>query len=833
MSILDTDGRFAPFSKRVRVFDANGADRGRPVTAKWLLRCSVAPLSLLALFASGAVSPGFSQALAQAERKPDSLGPVVVTSPKRKPARSPSAEQGTSAPARAAGRSRVRAATPSPAAVPGAGNAHTPLNGNVVTEVGSRLGLTVRETPASIDVIDKQTIQDRGFHTTTEVAQGAVGVTAGDSPGAPAAFSMRGFTGTQINTLYNGIKIGPSEMTNRITDTANLDRVEILKGPASLLSGEGATGGAVNYVNKTPHTGPITNEAFASFDSFMGYRGGYGSGGSTLINGLDYRFDVSHTNDKSFIDDTYSKLSNVSGQLNYRVSETFKVWGAFDYKQDKDRFYWGTPLVPANAPGIIPTSGIVSGTWSNYYLNGRTGTPNPVTIDARTLTTTYNVLDNHSGANELWLRSGFQWDITNNIQLKSQVYAYGAKRHWFNNEINSFDDSQPGNQVYRERLSVDHDQKLYGNVTDLTINSNVFGMDNRFVTTVAASSLQFNVVQDDYFNSDFVNLVNPDRGLYGPQQTKPFYTHVDNVALAFEDRLKVTSTFSLIGGIRLEEIKLARTAYDVNGVLRTNAGYPFSTTFTPVTGRIGYIWEALPGVNFYSQYATAADPTVANIFNLRPTTPLLLTTSRIYETGIKLLSSDKKTEFTVAAFDIERKNVYVPESGILFDVAGKIASQGFEIAAGVNPIGGLKLWGNAAIVRSRFANFDYIDGNGVPGTYSGNTPPNVPSFVANAGASYRFDTALPFELGASVRHVGDRFNYQDNFVTMNRYTLFDAYAFVDVPKSVFNGVDRTRITFRVKNLTNKLYAQWGDPGYTDQVILGAPRSYEMAASFKW
>ena len=38
---------------------------------------------------------------------------------------------------------------------------------------------------------------------------------------------------------------------------------------------------------------------------------------------------------------------------------------------------------------------------------------------------------------------------------------------------------------------------------------------------------------------------------------------------------------------------------------------------------------------------------------------------------------------------------------------------------------------------------------------------------------------------------------------------------------------------RVKNLTNKLYASWGDPGYTDQIILGAPRSYKVAASFKW
>jgi iron complex outermembrane receptor protein len=358
-------------------------------------------------------------------------------------------------------------------------------------------------------------------------------------------------------------------------------------------------------------------------------------------------------------------------------------------------------------------------------------------------------------------------------------------------------------------------------------------MDNRFVTTVAASSLQFNVVQDDFFNNDFVNLVNPDRGLYGPKQTKPFYTHLDNVALAFEDRLKVTSNFSLIGGIRLEEIKLARTAFDVDGNLRSGDGYPFATKFTPVTGRIGYVWEAVPGLSFYSQYATAADPAVANIFILRPTTPLLLTTARTYETGLKVLSADNKAEFTVSAFDIERDNVYVPESGLLFDLAGKIRSRGFEVAGAIKPFGGLRLWGNAAIVRSRFVNFDFIDGNGNPGSYSGMTPPNVPSFVANAGASYRFDTAWPFELGGSVRHVGDRFNFQDNFVTMNQYTLFDAYAFVDVPKSVFNGVDRTRISFRVKNITNKLYAQWGDPGYTDQVILGTPRSYEIAASFKW
>ena len=138
-----------------------------------------------------------------------------------------------------AARALIRAFSSRVAPVSGGGEVfHTPLNTNVVADSASRLGLTVRQIPAAVEVIDKQTIENRGLRTTTDVAQAAVGVTAGDAPGAPASFSMRGFTGTQINTLYNGIKIGPSEMTSRIMDTANLDRVEILKGPASLLSGQ-------------------------------------------------------------------------------------------------------------------------------------------------------------------------------------------------------------------------------------------------------------------------------------------------------------------------------------------------------------------------------------------------------------------------------------------------------------------------------------------------------------------------------------------------------------------------------------------------------------------
>lgn len=111
-------------------------------------------------------------------------------------------------------------------------------------------------------------------------------------------------------------------------------------------------------------------------------------------------------------------------------------------------------------------------------------------------------------------------------------------------------------------------------------------------------------------------------------------------------------------------------------------------------------------------------------------------------------------------------------------------------------------------------------------------PPNVPRIVANAGGSYRFDTKLPVELGLSARYVGNRFNSDANTVIMDAYTVADAYVFVDIPKYFFPAVDQTRIPFRLRNLFDRRYAIWGDPFYPDQILLGAPRTYEAAVAFK-
>lgn len=763
------------------------------------------------------VAADLPAALAQQAREP--LPPVEVSLAQSRKQTRPAGRDAQSARRAAARRPAAASVAPKPA-VPAAG-AQTPLNSNAVAASASRLGLTVRETPATVEVISAETMREQGYRTLSEVAQGAVGVTSGDNPAEPSAFSMRGFTNSQINTLYNGIKIGPQNMTSRIADTANLEAVEFLKGPASLMSGEGAAGGAINFVTKQPHTGPVRNEADFSWDSLNSFRAHYGSGGSTNVEGLDYRFDVSRSSLNGFVDDTNTKTLDVSGQLNYRISDSLKIWGAIEYREDRSKAYWGVPLVPIAFSGSHATTGIVSGSYVSNYNKTDLGA---VTIDDRTFNTNYNVLDNRNVAQEVWLRGGFELKLAPDLTLTSKAYGYGAERTWFNNEVEAFNSGT--NLVDRERFYVAHSQRLVGNITDLIWDINIVGFDNRLVTTLSSSYLDFVRPGAANFPGDSVSLVDPDRGYYGLLTTKQQTARIDNEALSFEDRLKLTRSFALVGGLRVEHIGLDRNSTDKTGL--ETANFPFSKSWVPTTGRIGYTWEAIPGLTFFSQYATGADISANNIFLLNPTDPLNLTTARTYETGVKHVFWDNRAEWSFSAYDILRKNVYAAAGGMQLNLAGRQESKGVELAASVRPIEPLRLWGNVAYVEARYADYDFAGGS-----FSGNTPPNVPRIVANAGASYRLLTPWPVELGITGRHVGDRYNTDANVVTMKAYTVADVYAFVDIPKTVFNAVDQARLTFRVRNIAGKRYAIWGDPFYPDQILLGAPRTYELSAAFRW
>jgi iron complex outermembrane recepter protein len=806
-----------------------GDSRG---AAPRLLLTSVSIVLAITTAAVTAVTAAAQTQPAQQTNGATKLNPIRVEAPKKRPR--PATGLGGQAPAAAPASPAVPSGDrPGQDGGAGAGGAATPtpLNGNAVAGSASLLGLPIREIPASVNVVSRQQINEQGYRTTTETAQGAVGVLSGDAAGAPAGFSMRGFSFGEVNVLYNGISTGPQSITSRWMDTASLYQVEFLKGPSSLMSGLDAIGGSVNYVTRQPTSGAIRNEIYLSLDTFGSVRTHFGSGGSTTLPGLDYRFDVVGSRFNSFIDGDYRDLASVSGQLNYRVSDWFKVFGAVEYKQDSGHAYWGTPLVPVSFAGPFAINGVVQGTAVNTFNGTILG---PLTVDSRTLTTNYNVADNSTGARELWLRTGFEWSSIDGFTMKDQAFYYQARRHWIDSETYAFNPAT--SLIERDRFFVTHDQHIIGNNLDLLWNSQPFGLDNKFAMRFQTSSNWITFTQEgnpDAYPFDSgdngVTVINPIQGLYGQMFPDVRNIRLDTVAAAVEDRIKLTSAFALIGGVRLDNFTLTKDGANFNGTIPD--GLPFTQLWNPVAYRAAYTYEPIQGITFYSMYATAYDPAAAGIFSVSPANSLALTSARIYETGVKGLSWDKRLEWTLAAYNIDRQNVYVQTSDTTFSLAGEVVSKGIEASAAARPIDGLKLWGNVAFTQARYENFNFAGGS-----WTGNTPSNVAPVIVNAGGSYRFESwRCPLEIGGSVRHVGNRYVFEDDNTTMLAYTTAELYAFVDIRGIYFDrpDIENLRLGTRIRNLTNAVYAGWSDPGYPDQVYLGAPRTFEVFASARW
>ena len=115
------------------------------------------------------------------------------------------------------------------------------------------------QTPASVTVIPQQVLSDQAVTTVQQAMRDAPGVTVGagsanDSGQPYSAIFMRGFPATSF--LRNGVRSLDEDNGVFSTDFADVDQVQVLKGPAAILYGALEPGGVVNYVTKQPQSAP-------------------------------------------------------------------------------------------------------------------------------------------------------------------------------------------------------------------------------------------------------------------------------------------------------------------------------------------------------------------------------------------------------------------------------------------------------------------------------------------------------------------------------------------------------------------------------------------------
>ena len=526
------------------------------------------------------------------------------------------------------------------------------LSPNLTEKTGaaSRLGLSIKDTPASVDVITQEQIQQRGARTFEEAIRGGVGMSAGGNPGSPSIASTRGFTGGFITYLYDGSRISSAGMASRPQDTFNYERIEILKGPASVLYGEGAIGGVVNFVTKRPDRNNPSKEAMVSYGSFNTLRAGAGIGTAVGEDGA-LRLDFSHMQTNGFIDRNKQRLNNLTVGYTTKLARDVKLDVSLDYLRDSALSYWGSPLVPASF-ALEPTSVVTDST-------GRV-------VDRRLAFKNYNVDNGIMTSESTWVRAKLQWDISTSWKLRNELSYYTADRLWRNSETYSF---FAPNLLNRSLTNISHDHQVLANRLDLSNTSSLGNMKNKFVAGLEYTSTTFGserrfsdgsaatnaALRVDIRNPVYGNYVENPAFFTGAGNRTNFATKIPVVSLFAEDALSVTDQLTLVAGVRVDSGKTERNNIDLN----TNVATAFDQRYKATSTRLGAVYAFDKDSSVYAQYTNAVAPVgSSNLLLLSAVNSAFdLSKGKQTEIGFKQSALGGQLDYTVALYKIKLKNI--------------------------------------------------------------------------------------------------------------------------------------------------------------------------------
>jgi len=673
----------------------------------------------------------------------------------------------------------------------------------------SRLGLSVRETPASVEILQQDTMQQRGARTFTEALRGMAGLSGGGPPSSPTTLSTRGFT--SLMYLYDGVRSSGAGVTNRVQDTWNYERIEVLKGPASVLDGEGAIGGVVNFVTKRPDRSNPNKEALLSYGSYGSTRAAFGFGGA-LGDASAYRLDYSRNDTKvGTIARNGERIDHFTSGLMVDFGGSVKLDLSFDYLRDNNQAYWGTPLVPASF-ATQPTN-VVS-------------TPDGRVIDRRLARSNYNVPDDENSSETYWLRARLTGQLDGGWSWRNEFSANKANRVFRNSESAVF--VAPAS-IARDQTLITHDQDFWLNRFDATHKGTLGGMDNRFVAGGEYSETRFgsqrrfsngsaataNLLRVPVFDP-YIAPFNDSLALTTGAGNRTNTTSNVKVTSAFvEDAIKPVRGLTLVGGLRHDRTEVDRGIADLNLGSYTR----FGTSYRSTSGRIGAVYDITPDSSVYAQYSNATLP-VNSLFLLSASNAAFpMSRGKQAEVGFKQSLPEAKLEWTAALYRIELDNVLSRDPNDARNTVnnGRQSSRGVELSAVWKPTREWTLAGNLAALDARYDTL--IEAGGV--SRVGKTPPNVPERVANLFATYRPEGSK-FEYFASLNHTGHMYTDNANEIRINGFTTLDA--------AVSYRMRNALLTFRVRNLTDKLYATWVGRA-TSQVLLAPRRTFELSAKF--
>lgn len=605
-----------------------------------------------------------------------------------------------------------------------------------VIATGSRLDLSARETPASVEVITRAQLESRGDSALRDAITRSTGITSLGHAGNSASLSARGFTDTSaVMRLYDGTRQYGGVGVSFPFDTWSVERIEVLRGPASVIHGDGAIGGVVNVISKKPTRGPVRSEIQATAGSAGKRALAFGSGGA-IDEQWSYRLDLSADRSLGWVDHGDARNATVTAALRWEASPALQLELRHAQGRQSPTRYFGVPLIH----GVQDSA-----------LRKRN----------------YNVQDSDIRLHDHWTELGAQWAAGSHVIARSKLYHITSDRHWRNAETYAFN-AATGWIDRPDNTEIGHAQTQTGNTTDVTVTAALFGREHRLSAGFDINRAAFRHSHNHYAGSAAaVDPYRPDPGHYF--SAEPYIARDRNqaqqYALFAEDRLELSDQWSIVAGTRFDHARLSRHDL-VAGTLAFERSYAHSGW------RIGTVYQPRPDVSWYAQASEAADPVSGLLMLSAANARFNVSKGRQFEVGIKQSFWQGQGDWTLAAYAISKNHLLTrdPSNPTLRTQVGKRSSRGLEgtLAMQVTPT--LHVDANAALLKARYDDFSESAG-GVAVSRNGHRPTDVPQHVANVWLGWKLQPA--WTLSGGLRHVGRRYADSANTLTLPAYTTAD------------------------------------------------------------
>ncbi|WP_416669913.1 TonB-dependent siderophore receptor [Egbenema bharatensis] len=643
----------------------------------------------------------------------------------------------------------------------------------------TRTETPLRDIPFSVQVVPQELLEDRQVQSVNEALRTVVSVTPDNSSqSAFEGLTIRGFSGRNI--IRNGLR-DDTNITNRIA-VPNIERIEVLRGPAGALFSQGAPGGTVNIVTKRPLETPQyqVNGIFGNFDTYSGSLDFTGplNDSATLL----YRLVAGASSTNTFIDFFERRSYVVAPSLTWQIGTNTRLNLEGEYtasEQPNDRGLPAIGTVLPNINGQLPRNRFIGEPDDELDQNNRYALRLGYTL-------------NHQIDPDWQLQNAFR--VTFQRVPQNSLFPSNLLDDQRTLERGLFSTSDQA----QDNWAID--TNLVGRFNTGSISHQVlFGFDfNRDV--YSASSQEFTL--------DPIDIFNP---VYGQAQRqfvadypRDVYT-TDTFGLYLQDQIDLLPQLKLLLGGRVDWA--AQRADFGDGSESSQQDFAFSP-------RVGLVYQPSPEHALYASYSRSFLQNVGTAFDNTTFDPERGTQ---YEVGLKSDWLDGRLSTTLALYQITRSNVLTddPMNPNFSVQTGEQRSRGVELTATGEILPGWNL-----VVGYAYTDAQITADNTLT---VGNRINNVPEHAASLWTTYELQSGLLQGLGfgLGVFYVGDRQGDLDNSFQVPGYTRTDA--------AVYYRGDNFRVGLNVENLFDVNYFEAAEGPL--RVFYGAP--FTVRGTVSW